>query len=147
MSVGKWEKDDVRMGIVAFRDHPPQDTTYVTQEYEFTSEIATMQANLRLLQAYGGGDGPEAQTAALDSALKAKWRDDGAKIAILITDAPPHGIGAPGDGFPEGDPQGTCSHLSLSVFTSDTIVIGRDPLQIVRKLARSAVTLVSSQRN
>lgn len=92
------------MRLVAFRDHPPQDSTYVTQEYAFTTDIEIMEANLRTLSASGGGDGPEAQTAALHSALNSDWRDDGAKIAILITDSPPHGIGDNGDGIPDGDP-------------------------------------------
>lgn len=94
------------MGLVAFRDYPPQEDTYITQEYDFTTEISTMKANLRQLKAEGGGDGPEAQTAALDAALNASWRDDGAKIAILITDSPPHGICEDGDGIPDGDPKG-----------------------------------------
>jgi hypothetical protein len=32
------------------------------------------------------------------------WRDGAIKIVVLITDAPPHGIGEEEDGFPAGSP-------------------------------------------
>lgn len=60
-----------------------------------------MQANLNRLIASGGGDGPEAQTAALAGALNMEWMDNAVKMVILITDSPPHGLGEPGDGFTE----------------------------------------------
>ena len=60
-----------------------------------------MQANLNRLSATGGGDGPEAQTAALAAALDMEWVEDAVKMVVLITDAPPHGIGESGDGFTE----------------------------------------------
>jgi hypothetical protein len=56
--------------------------------------------------AHGGGDGPEAITAALDKALNLKWRGDAAKIAVVITDAPPHGIGDRDDYYYDGEPYG-----------------------------------------
>jgi hypothetical protein len=94
----------LRVGLVAFRDYPPQDSTFVTKNFGFTSNIEAMRQNLRTLVASGGGDGPEAQTAALSEALNMDWRDSAVKIVILITDAPPHGIGEHKDGFPEGSP-------------------------------------------
>ena len=60
-----------------------------------------MQKNLASLIASGGGDGPEAQTAALAAALNMEWAENAMKMIILITDAPPHGIGEAGDGFSE----------------------------------------------
>jgi hypothetical protein len=50
------------------------------------------------LYASGGGDGPEAVTAALAEALKMDWREQASKMIVLIADAPPHGIGEYGDG-------------------------------------------------
>lgn len=89
----------LRFGLIAFRDHPPQDMTYVTKSFGFTSQIETMQNNLASLIASGGGDGPEAQTAALAEALNLQWAENAVKMVILITDSPPHGIGEPLDGF------------------------------------------------
>jgi hypothetical protein len=60
-----------------------------------------MQKNLSSLVAAGGGDGPEAQTAALAAALDLDWAEGAIKMVVLITDAPPHGLGEPGDGFSE----------------------------------------------
>ena len=50
------------------------------------------------LYASGGGDGPEAVTAALAEALNMDWREYASKMVVLIADAPPHGIGEYGDG-------------------------------------------------
>lgn len=40
-----------------------------------------------------GGDGPEAVTAGLKAAMELEWRPAASKMAVLIADAPPHGIG------------------------------------------------------
>ena len=86
------------MGLVAFRDHPPQDHTYVTRNFGFSSDISQVHKDLSSLYASGGGDGPEAVTAALVEVLKMDWRTNASKMVVLIADAPPHGIGEYGDG-------------------------------------------------
>lgn len=57
-----------------------------------------MHKNLSSLYASGGGDGPEAVTAALAEVLNMEWRPNASKMVVLIADAPPHGIGEYGDG-------------------------------------------------
>jgi len=99
----------IRFGLIAFRDHPPQDRSFVTQNFGFTSSIPLVKKNLDSLFATGGGDGPEASTAALAEALKMEWREEASKVVVLITDAPPHGIGEVTDGFPSGSPDGQSS--------------------------------------
>jgi hypothetical protein len=91
--------EDLRVGLVAFRDHPPQDHTYVTKNFGFSSDISQVQRHLSTLYASGGGDGPEAVTAALAEALNMEWRQYASKMVVLIADAPPHGIGEYGDGM------------------------------------------------
>lgn len=91
-------REDLRVGLVAYRDHPPQDHTYVTRECGFSSDIDKVHRELSGLYASGGGDGPEAVTAALAVALKMDWREQASKMIVLIADAPPHGIGEYGDG-------------------------------------------------
>lgn len=98
--------ENFKIGLIVYRDHPPQDRTFVTKVYPFTSNIETMTAQLREQRAQGGGDGPEAVAAAMHAALNLPWRPDAAKIVVLIADAPPHGLGESGDGFPNGDPNG-----------------------------------------
>jgi hypothetical protein len=90
--------DDLRIGLVAFRDHPPQDQTYITKNFGFSSDIGKVHRDLSSLYASGGGDGPEAVTAGLAEALNMEWRPQASKMIVLIADAPPHGIGEYGDG-------------------------------------------------
>ncbi|OBZ71401.1 Mitochondrial Rho GTPase 1 [Grifola frondosa] len=116
-------REDLRIGLVAYRDHPPQDHTYVTKNFGFSSDISKVHKDLSSLYASGGGDGPEAVTAALAEALNMDWRPNASKMVVLIADAPPHGIGEYGDGFDEGSPD------------------GNDPLQIARMMASRGITL------
>jgi len=91
-------REDLRVGLVAFRDHPPQDHTYVTRNFGFSSDIDKVHRDLSSLYASGGGDGPEAVTAGLAEALKMDWREQASKMIVLIADAPPHGVGEYADG-------------------------------------------------
>ena len=87
------ERCDLRIAMVNYRDHPPQDTTYVTQVNNFTDNMAKTKAFIQATCACGGGDGPEAVCCGLDDCLNTlTWRDDSTKIAILIADAQPHGL-------------------------------------------------------
>ena len=86
-------QEDLRVGLVAYRDHPPQDHTYVVKNFGFSSDISKVHKDLSSLYASGGGDGPEAVTAALHEALCMDWREPASKMVVLIADAPPHGIG------------------------------------------------------
>ena len=88
----------MRVGLIAFRDHPPQDHTFITKVHPFTSDISQVRRDLSALYATGGGDGPEAVTAGLAAALMMNWRPHASKMVVLIADAPPHGIGEYGDG-------------------------------------------------
>lgn len=104
IGTGKWSRSDVRFGIVTFRDHPPQDNTYIIQQYPLNSDVQAVCASLANLVADGGGDGPEAQCDAMAAASSAGWKSNATKIAFLITDSPPHGIGEDEDKFPAGCP-------------------------------------------
>ena len=96
--------EGLRMAVIAFRDYRDQ---YVTNDFNgFTYDVNTVLSNLSSLEAAGGDDLPEALTAALDKALKLKWRANAVKIAVLITDAPPHGIGERKDDYYDGEPNG-----------------------------------------
>ena len=131
----------IRFGLIAFRDHPPQDASYVTKNFGFTDDILIMKAHLSGLSALGGGDGPEAQTAALAAALDMEWVDDAVKMVVLITDAPPHGIGEDGDGFTESPDRKL--NIVLTINFSPNLSSENDPLQIARQMAERGITLVS----
>jgi hypothetical protein len=121
--VASSERANVRFALISYRDHPPQDYTYITNTFPFTEDVGAMRGYVDSMEAEGGGDGPEAVTAALDDALQASWRKAATKVAVLIADAPPHGLEPDGDGFPDGDP------------------MGRDPLEIARRMAAESITL------
>ncbi|KAG6842000.1 hypothetical protein C0991_004491 [Blastosporella zonata] len=118
--------EDLRVGLVAFRDHPPQDHTYIVKNFGFSSDISRVKNDLSGLYASGGGDGPEAVTAAMAEALGMDWRADSSKMIVLIADAPPHGIGEYGDGFDDGSPDGF------------------DPLELARQMASRGIPLYAN---
>ncbi|KAG8903082.1 hypothetical protein FRB99_003755 [Tulasnella sp. 403] len=117
------QPDDLRIGLIGFRDHPPQDHTWVLKNFGFSSDPSDIEEHLKTLYAAGGGDGPEAVTAALREGYEMPWRPTASKMIVLIADAPPHGIGEYGDGFPDGSPDGV------------------DPLQLARAMAKQSITL------
>lgn len=87
----KKKKLDIRFGMVAYRDHPPEDKTFVTKFYPPTDNIDAVLRFISELEIGGGGDPPEAVADGLWAAYNATWRRDAYKIIILIGDAPPHG--------------------------------------------------------
>ena len=125
------EKCHLRVGLVNYRDHPPEDHTYVTKVYDLSEDIGATKAFLNETIALGGGDNPEAICCALHGCLEEiKWREDAVKVAILICDAPPHGldntIGYRADGFPQGCPE------------------KKDPVEIAHKMAQKGITLYTA---
>ncbi|XP_071135421.1 uncharacterized protein [Mytilus edulis] len=115
---------DVRLALIEYRDHSPEDRTFVTRKNDFTSSVSTMKSWLNTARARGGGDGPEAVADAMFEATRLSWRQDATKISVLISDAPPHGLVPSEDtSFPQGSPN------------------GHDPMQIARDLAQKDVTL------
>jgi hypothetical protein len=96
---------DMRLGIVEYRDHPPQDRM-LTRVYEMDT-IRVAERVIRSLSADGGGDTPEAVLdGVVDAATKLEWRPHARRIAVLVGDAPPHGCGMGGDRFARGCPCG-----------------------------------------
>eukprot|EP00759_Apiculatamorpha_spiralis_P038516 PhF_6_TR37668/c1_g1_i1/m.56057 len=116
-------KASVRYGLVKYRDHPPQDKTFVTETFPFTPDIEIMKNNVNTMKAAGGGDGPESVCCGLHEVLHLDWRPNSTKVCVLISDAPPHGLGEEGDGFANGCPD------------------GRDPLKICREMAERGVVV------
>ena len=120
---------DIRFGFVGYRDHPPQDSTYVTIHRDLCSG-SQLESYISSVTADGGGDGPEAVLDGLhDCTTKMSWRPDSLKIVIHIADAPPHGkrFVSSGDGFPGGCPKG---------LTIDTIAERFNTMKIKYKLMK-----------
>ncbi|XP_022298722.2 uncharacterized protein LOC111107687 [Crassostrea virginica] len=113
----------IQFGLVEYRDHPPQDNSFVTRKHDFTSIVSTMKSWLTSCSAKGGGDTPEAVADALYDIFNMSWRSDATKVCVLISDAPPHGL-EHGDNFPK------CP-------------AGHDPVCIVSEMAKKGIALYS----
>jgi Mg-chelatase subunit ChlD len=84
-------KPEVRMGLVAYRDHGD---AYVTQVTPVTRDLDNVYNTLMAYKAEGGGDGPEDVRQALAAGVhKVGWSPRSpniAQILFLVGDAPPH---------------------------------------------------------
>lgn len=115
---------NIRLALIEYRDHKKQDKTFVTRLNDFTSSVSTMKLWLDNARAKGGGDKPEAVAEAMFDTTKLSWRPDATKIAVMISDAPPHGLVPAEDrSYPDGSPN------------------QHDPIKIAEKFAQMGVTL------
>jgi hypothetical protein len=108
--VSKTENLTIRFAIVSYRDHPPQDRSYITRVFDFTDRIKKIHRLISKLKPSEGGDTPEAVADGLYAArTKLSWAKEAYKVLLLVGDAPPHGrdYNTLGDDyFPEGCPHG-----------------------------------------
>lgn len=82
---------DLQVGLVEYRDHPPQDRSFVARTHGFTENLKQVQKVINGLKPEGGGDAPEAVYDGLQAAAETlQWRPNGRRVALLIGDAPPH---------------------------------------------------------
>lgn len=100
----------IRFAIVSYRDHPPQDHSYVTRIFDFTNRLKNVHREISNLNPSQGGDTPEAVADGLyDARTKLSWDEQAYKALLLVGDAPPHGraYNTLGDDyFPDGCPKG-----------------------------------------
>jgi hypothetical protein len=83
---------DTKVGLSLYRDHPGQDTSFVTVVFDLMS-IKDIQDKINKITVEGGGDFPEAVLDGIIEGIKSmSWRKGSKKIAFLIGDAPPHGM-------------------------------------------------------
>lgn len=83
---------DLRLGVVEYRDHPPQEHTFAAKHYPFcrgnTARNVISQLSLGC-----GGDYPESVFDGIKSAcIDLQWRKHARRIGVLLGDAPPHGM-------------------------------------------------------
>jgi hypothetical protein len=84
---------NLQVGLVEYRDHPPQDNSFVTRIYQLTNNFLRMQKQINQLKADGGGDAAEAvYRGVMDACQKMSWRKHSSRFIMLVGDAPPHGF-------------------------------------------------------
>ena len=74
----------VKLALVEYKDHPPQDRTFITRVHDFTLSLSDMKTWVDGMRASGGGDGPESVACALHEATKLSFREDSTKMCVLI---------------------------------------------------------------
>ncbi|KAL4466309.1 hypothetical protein ABPG72_022105 [Tetrahymena utriculariae] len=85
-------KADIMYSVVSYRDHPPQDKTYIYKIDSQLTDYNNIQNVLQNMIAQGGGDTPEAVMDGLFYSLtKIQWRDKSQRFIFHICDSPPHG--------------------------------------------------------
>lgn len=112
---------DLQVGLVEYRDHPPQDKTFVTRVYPLTADLKQMQQHINQLKADGGGDYPEAVYDGIqDACTQLKWRTHSCRFILLVGDAPPHGFHFDQEnvGFIHTDPERYPQGLSVQAVTA-----------------------------
>lgn len=143
------ESLEIRFGVVSYRDHPPQDRSYVTRVFDFTEKIKQVHKLISSLKPSEGGDTPEAVADGLfDARTKLSWEQNAYKVLLLVGDAPPHGRkynSISDDYFPDGCPKGHDPIDEVQQFrkyygsTMFIFVCGCNPLveESFRKIASS----------
>lgn len=113
----------IRFGVVSYRDHPPQDKTYVTRVFDLTENIRGIQREIGKLDPSQGGDTPEAvEDGLFDARTKLTWNKGAYKVLLLVGDAPPHGrqYNTLGDDFwPKGCPAGHDSREEVRLLKQE----------------------------
>ena len=118
---------DVRIGIVEYRDHEPEDYSFAAKSHAFVP-LSQARSIVNSLQARGGGDEPES---VFDGVVAAGndlvWRENARRIAILVGDAPPHGYHkgtyAGYDRWPGGCPCGKTMQSTAMVMEEEGITL------------------------
>ena len=115
---------ELQVGLVEYRDHPPQDNSFVFREHALTARLDHVQRDIAALKPDGGGDGPEAVYDGLRGACEnLAWRAHSRRLAVLIGDAPPHGITANGDAFPRGCPCGFTPDRTTALIEETNVTL------------------------
>jgi hypothetical protein len=97
---------NIQLAIVEYRDHPPQDKSFVARSHGLEADYKKVQKTIDRLKPDGGGDTPEAVYDGIVEACQLPWRPHSRRVAVLVGDSPPHGWHCAGDGFPNGCPCG-----------------------------------------
>ena len=120
----------------------------MTRAFDFTTSPEEFQAHVNWMSPKGGGDGPEAVASALAECVKMPWRPEATKIVVHIADAPPHGLGERGDGFPEGCPEGNDPLLTATEMLQRSITcytVGCEPALGEYRFARDFMVAMAEK--
>ena len=115
----------LRFGLIGYHDHEDGSQWAVKLHVPLTADLSAMVRGVDEMGPAGGADYPECVADGLYELARLGWRSSAAKTAVLIADAPPHGVGGSGDTFPDGCPCGSdwleqveaCRELGVVIHT------------------------------
>lgn len=81
----------VRFAVIAYSDYWDEDA-YVTKVMNLTGDLAEVRRFIEQVEPTDGHDWPEAVEEALYEANRLSWTIGSRRVAVLVGDAPPHGI-------------------------------------------------------
>jgi len=107
----------LRVGVVSYRDHKPEEQRFLYRKLELTNDVKKAVQFIWGIEARGGGDLPEAVADGLNIAINNMGWEDALqnqqvsssyqrKLIFLIGDAAPHGEGSSDNSFEQGCPNG-----------------------------------------
>lgn len=92
-SISKAANIDLRAVLVEYRDHPPEETSFVSRVATGKTPVTLdlFDRGLAGLQPVGGGDAAEAVLDGVAELNGIQWRQHSRRIGFLVGDAPGHG--------------------------------------------------------
>lgn len=79
-----------RVALIEYRDNSREDVFLNRVHTDFTSDLDHVSAEVNRVDAYGGGDDPEAVFDALLAVRNLSWRENTMHAVLIVGDAPPH---------------------------------------------------------
>jgi len=130
-------KPDLRVGVVAYRDHEREEEEYLLRRMDLTYDIEKAIDFIWNIKASGGGDLPEAVADGLDFAINDMSWDlyhldqnqnsyphlTTKRLIFLIGDAAPHGVGSSDYNYGQGCPEGHSYKENIKDAQNKDIVI------------------------
>lgn len=110
----------LRVAIVGYRDHCDGDK--LLEVYRLDHDLARVATAIDKLVVSGGGDAPEAVYSGLQACLALDWAPGSYRVIVLVGDAPPHGVGAPGDSL-KTDPTGLTLDDMANLLESEGVFV------------------------
>jgi hypothetical protein len=117
---------DIRVVLIDYRDHPPQDTSYPArlQTGKDPVSIQAFQTALTRLRLGSGGDRAESVLDGIALLGEVNWRPHSRRIAFLVGDAPGHGYASGyGDSWADGCPCGLTAESVSAVLETHGILL------------------------
>lgn len=91
-NLSKSKNIDLQVGLSLYRDHPSQNSSFVTVTFSLDS-VENLQDKINSIEVdEGGGDWSASLDGIINGVINMKWRENSNRIAFLIGDAQTQGM-------------------------------------------------------